>query len=217
MKTTKPISTISYNHQEYLVNVLDDLMKSKIIEFYIFIPHLPDEDEKKPHIHVYVEPAKLLQTMDLVPMFKEPNPKEPRGVLQFHLSKFVDWYLYGLHDKRYLALKGQSRIHHYQDSDFVSSSDDELKYRIQNADLSFLTPLDDMMTAISRGMSLLDFARIKHLTPKQVYEYKYTWELITNEHTQRNGKQTHTPKIIQTQPQNDPFADDDFDIDIGNQ
>lgn len=197
MKTTKPISTISYNHVEYLEQVLDDLMKSKIIEFYIFIPHLPDEDEKKPHIHLYVEPAKLLQTMDLSPHFKEPNPKEPRGVLPWHLSKFVDWYLYGLHDKRYLALKGQSRIHHYHDSDFVTSHEDELKYRIMNADLSFLTPLDDMMTAISRGMSLLDFARLKHLTPKQVYEYKYTWELITSEKTYRNGNETHTPKEVQ--------------------
>lgn len=45
MKTSKPISTISYNSKPYLVKKLNDLKKAGILEFWSFIEHEPESDE----------------------------------------------------------------------------------------------------------------------------------------------------------------------------
>ena len=65
MKTTMPTSTISYNSGGFLKLKLDELLKAKVIQFYAFIEHVPEEDEKKKHKHLYIEPAKSVQTEEL--------------------------------------------------------------------------------------------------------------------------------------------------------
>lgn len=45
MRTSKPISTISYNTLPFLKEKLDDLVNNQVLEFYFFIWHHAEDDE----------------------------------------------------------------------------------------------------------------------------------------------------------------------------
>lgn len=104
MNTCKPISTISFNSENFLHQKLNELVDNKIITFYTYIKHYGEPNENrdtlKDHFHIYVEPNKRIDTMQLGEKFNEVdiNHVKPLGVLPFQFSKFDDWYLYGLHD-----------------------------------------------------------------------------------------------------------------------
>ena len=108
MKTKREISTISYNTVNFLVMTLNQLIKDHVISYWMFISHLPDEDEKKVHHHVYIMPNGQLDTMDLQVRFHEYDPEKPEkplGCIHFEYSKKDDWILYGEHYEPYLASK----------------------------------------------------------------------------------------------------------------
>lgn len=194
MKTTKPISTISYNSPGYLKGVLDTLRKNKIIEFYAFIKHVPEDDETKSHIHVYVEPAKLLQTLDLEDEFKEfdpSHPDKPFGVVQFKSSKFGDWYYYALHDRAYLATKQQSRKHHYSADQIVSSDSDTLAQKVQDIDLLSVSPYLSIVNAYTQGLTFEQYFRSGVVPIAQIRNYREAWYLIVGDETDRNGRDGH--------------------------
>lgn len=145
MKTTKPLSTISYNSFNWLMGTLDRLLENGIIRFYAVIGHKPEEDENKAHYHVYVEPAKQLDDNWLQSQFVEPVAGDkPLKSLPFNKSKFVDWYWYGLHDVAYLASKQQARKYHYSKDDYIVSDVDyfdELVRQNPNPVVRCLEPL----------------------------------------------------------------------------
>lgn len=127
MRTSKPIATISYNSQEFLVQKLDELIQNHKISDYVFINHFAEVDEKKNHIHLWIKPNKLLDTMDLQKYLMELDPKNPTKPLKcidFHISKVDDFILYGQHYAPYLATKGESREYHYTKDDFVYYDED---------------------------------------------------------------------------------------------
>lgn len=192
MRTTKPISTISYNSINFLQMQLVQLKKAHIIEFACFIPHEPDTDQTKKHIHLYIEPAKLLQTMELQEQFNEarvsPNDK-PLSCINFRPSNWVDWYLYGLHDKRYLAYKGQSRNVHYTKEQFWSTDTETFEDKIFFMDTSFLTSYDKIIDAIDNGLNLVQFCQKNAIPPEQVYRYIKVWELLCSTYCFRNGRE----------------------------
>lgn len=130
MRTSKPISTVSYNTPAFFEGTCDRLLKSKIISFYAFIVHKGEDDEsgKKDHIHAYFELSKTVQTDDLKEMFIEPDPTntKPLCCLNFRPSKFAEWYQYGLHDPYYLMQKGMERKFSYKHEDIITSSEEEL-------------------------------------------------------------------------------------------
>lgn len=116
MRTSKPVSTISYNTEEFLVNKINYWKQIGWVEFAMWIRHEPDVDDKKAHYHVYIKPAQLIQTMDLEQgsmEFDPNNPGLPLKMIGFRFSKEEDWVLYGIHDKNYLASKGLTRNFHY--------------------------------------------------------------------------------------------------------
>lgn len=122
MATQKPISTISYNSVGFLKEKLDTWVKAHIIQAYQFIVH-KGEDGDKDHIHVRVEPNKKLDQMDLTDQLKEyvlDNPK-PLGCRPWRPSKEEDWFLYAVHDDKYLKLKygggdkGEKLPYNFQD------------------------------------------------------------------------------------------------------
>ena len=106
MATQKPISTISYNHEYFLKEKLDNLVKQHIIQNYMYIKHI-GEDGDKDHIHLRIEPNKRIDPMDLIDLFKEPVPDNPKplGIRPFRPSKEEDWILYAVHDPEYLNIK----------------------------------------------------------------------------------------------------------------
>lgn len=127
MRTSKPISTISYNSQEFLIHQLNELMKNHKICDWMFINHFAEADEKKNHIHLWLKPNTLLDTMDLQQFFTELDPKNPMKPLKcidFRTSQTDDWVLYNMHHEPYLASKGESREYHYIKDDFVYADED---------------------------------------------------------------------------------------------
>lgn len=138
MRTTKPVSTITWNTERFLVNKLMELQKKRIISFWAFIRHFAEEDEKKDHIHLFMIPAIRIDTLELEREFDEvdPNNSLPIKCLTIKSSRFSDWYLYDKHDEDYLVSIGQSRKYHYSDSDFAVSSAEEFNEMIHTIDLS---------------------------------------------------------------------------------
>lgn len=106
MATKTPISTISYNTEDFLREKLDDLYQSHIIQAYMYICH-KGEDGDKDHIHVRIEPNKKLDPMDILERLKQPVVGEdlPRTCRPFRPSKEEDWFLYVVHDPDYLRIK----------------------------------------------------------------------------------------------------------------
>lgn len=106
MATQKPISTISYNSESFLIEKLQILYDAHIIQAWQYIVH-KGEDGDKDHIHLRIEPNKRIDPMDLTDKFKEFEKvkDKPLGVRPWRNSKEEDWYLYSVHDSDYLSLK----------------------------------------------------------------------------------------------------------------
>lgn len=122
MRTSKPISTISYNSEAFLHHTLENLIQAHTISDYIFIRHNAEEDDLKDHIHLWIKPNKLLDTMDLQDALRELDltdpSKKPLGCIDFTPSAIDDWILYCQHYTPYLETKMEQREYHYAKSDF---------------------------------------------------------------------------------------------------
>lgn len=199
MRTTKPIATISFNTPEYLRLKLNELKKAKIISLWHFIEHLPEDDEagNKKHIHLYIEPSKLLQTEDLGEHFIEFDatmPDKPKKCLLFRSSKFADWYLYGLHDTAYLASKGQTRRYKYEHGDFITSDTDELYRASKMIDKRMLTPWIDLAEAVEDGLTFSEYFQNSGQPIQQINAFYKAFELLCQNNTYRANRRTHSPK-----------------------
>lgn len=196
MRTTKPISTISFNSPAFLKLKLNELLKAGRLSFWAFILHKPEDDEggKKEHCHVYVEPAKMLQSDDLkaeLNEFDPEHPDKPRGCISFNSSKFDPWYLYALHDKRYLASKGQSRRFHYEHKDIVTSDEDDLTFKAKSIDMLSLSPYADMMDAQEQGLTWGEYFARGTVPLPQVRLFKEAWYSLLETSTCRAGREGH--------------------------
>lgn len=196
MRTTKPISTISFNTPEYLKQKLTELQKSGRISFWAYISHKPEDDEggKKEHCHVYIEPSKMLQTDDIKSELKEydpTNPTKPLGCISFNSSKFDPWYLYALHDKRYLASKGQARRYHYRHDDIVSSDDDDLTFKARSIDMVALSPYSDMEDAQKQGITFTEYFARGTIPLPQLSLWEKAWQFLLANRTERGLSEGH--------------------------
>ena len=196
MRTTKPIATISFNTPDFLKLKLNELLKAGRLSFWAFIVHKPEDDEggTKEHCHVYVEPSKMLQTDDLKAELKEfdpEHPEKPRGCISFNSSRFDPWYLYALHDKRYLASKGQSRRFHYTHDDIVASDYDDLLFKARSIDMVSLSPYADMEDAQRQGFSWAEYFARGTVPLPQVALVERAWNLLMQVRTERADREGH--------------------------
>lgn len=196
MRTTKPIATISFNTPEFLRLKLEELQKAGRLSFWCFIVHKPEDDEggKKEHIHLYCEPSKMLQTDDLKAALLEFDPSmpdKPKGTISWHSSKFDPWYLYALHDRRYLASKGQSRRFHYQHSDILTSDAEDLLFKARSIDLISISPYADMLDAQANGISWAEYFSRGTVPLPQVALFERAWYLLSSVGTDRDGRLGH--------------------------
>lgn len=200
MKTRKPITTISYNTDGYLQTKLEELRKAKIISIWFYINHQAEQDEKKPHKHLWIMPAKTIQTDDLYDALLEPDlqhlDKPPLKCLHFQsCNSFADWFLYSLHDKSYLLRKGQKRAFSYTIDDFVCSDRDELDEFVREIDMTDYSAMGRLTEAIDQGLSFDEYLR-RGSVPVQLFnQYYRAWEYLTCGGTDRNGRSTHTPRV----------------------
>lgn len=137
MSTSKPISTISYNSPEFLTTKLNQLLRAHTIQNWMFIVHQPDTDNTKQHIHVYVDPNKRIDPMDITDQLKELDPKQPDmplGCINWRpCNSLDDWILYCLHVPQYLESKGHDMKITYKPSDFHYANELQASEDIQHA------------------------------------------------------------------------------------
>lgn len=201
MKTTKPISTISFNTEQYLLDRLNELVRAKRVSFWCFIKHMPEDDEGglKEHMHVYIEPSKLCQTDDIRDMFREFDPAmpdKPRGCLKFVSSKFSDWYMYALHDNVYLAKKQQSRKYRYTFEEVVSSNADDLLCMVRTIPPDESSIYARMQIAHEQGMDFGAFIMATGSPVQQINQFRTAWDIVVSKGALRNEHQNHPMEVV---------------------
>lgn len=127
--TSKPLSSISYNSESFLVERIESLVKAHIVQFGMYIKHV-GEDGDKDHYHIFLMPNKSLDPMDIKEGFAEfdpSHPDKPLGCLNFRPSKYEDWLMYAIHDPSYLRCHGgdDGKLE-YHDSDVHMVGDENL-------------------------------------------------------------------------------------------
>lgn len=196
MITGRPFSTISYNTEKFLKAVLDRLLAQDDIEFYMVINHYPEEDEAKPHWHVYVVPThKTFNTNQFRSELTEFIKGEslPRRCMPCQSSKFQDWFLYSIHDPSYLASKGQARKFHYQPSEIITSDRGWMDEQIHQIDWSKINPLGEIIRAAESGIEFDEFLKAYPLPILQVRSAEFVFRSVRLGKLDRNGRKTHTP------------------------
>lgn len=195
MKTSKPFSTISYNSPDFLSVKLNDLVNRRKISFWAYVEHLPEEDEKKRHKHLLIVPNGQINTdevlLDYLIELDPSKPDKPLACVGVKSSKFYDWYMYAIHDKDYLASKGQSRKYHYTRDDVVCSDTDILNEEIHQMDMSKLSKVKALNQAISDGVPFEELLARGQIPVQQVYAFRQTYDLLQAYYTNRAGRQTH--------------------------
>lgn len=205
MRTSNPCSTVSYNTSAFLYEKLSDLVKRRIIDFFLWVEHFPEEDESKKHKHVFLIPNKMLDT-DSVREYlleQDPNNDKPLGCLPFRKSRFQDWFLYGLHEPGYLAEKGQRRKYVYQLEDFTTSDPDyfaELRHEINWAKVNQTAQI---VEAYAEGVPEIDILRRVPLNQVGYVRQllAVVWTLPSKELVRK--EKTHTPSA----PSDDGFPE----------
>lgn len=119
--TQKPVSTISYNTEGYLIDLLNKLKSGRIINYALCIKHQGEEDinyvtgeitKDKEHWHVYLDLAKRVELLDLKKEFNEIdlNNSKPLGCMNFQSSKVGHWIGYAIHLYDYLIIYSPSEL-----------------------------------------------------------------------------------------------------------
>lgn len=205
MNTTKPISTISYNvvatdakgrrSAPYLESKLNSLTSSGVLLFWCYIFHFAEDDEcRKDHLHVYMEPAKKVDTVALASLFEEPDPsdptKPPLGVMPIRNSKFEDWELYSTHDEDYLAFKGLKKKFHYKDEDVRTSSPDEF-YRLCKMinKSAYQSDISAMLSAMAEGKSFIDYCKTGAVDLRRYIPASKLWKDLVDDENSKAKKE----------------------------
>ena len=195
MKTSKPFSTISYNSPKFIEVKLNDLVNRRKISFWAFVEHLPEEDEKKKHKHLFIIPNGQINTDEVDDYLLEHDPEHPDKPLKcmpFTSSKFMDWYLYSIHDTDYLASKGHARKYHYTREEVICSDSDYLNEEIHRMDMSKLSKVKALNQAVKDGIPFEKLLMTGQIPVQQVYAFRQAYDMINGFlHTERNGRKTH--------------------------
>ena len=184
-KSSKPLSSISYNTPRWLTNRLNELTKAGKIDFWCWILHhgeeLDDGSKEKDHIHVYIVPGEAIDKRQLrneFIEFQKSKKKLPLGFMPMQNSNWQDWYLYGLHDKEYLDSKGQRRIYHYTDKDMQRSDDTFYWDQVHRIDRSKINPLGQVISAARSGISFEEFVTRFPLSLLQVRSAQFIFQQV---------------------------------------
>lgn len=196
MATSKPISSISYNTEEYLKNKLQKFVEAGVASFWAYIRHNGEEKQDdeamgKDHWHVLIIPNKCVDLMEVRKEFNEffPNdPQHPLKCLPFRTSKTDDWVLYGLHDPDYLALKGMEKSYVYDVVDFVSSDADMMHMLWVEAKQSLRNnPVSKMRQAARQGIPFSTLVKSGSIGVQQIRNAELYYQYIADEGMANKG------------------------------
>lgn len=195
MKISTPFSTISYNTADFLTTTLQDLIDRRKIDFFAWVEHFPEDDETKKHKHVYIVPNGKIDTDQFRELFLEidlQNPSKPLACMPCKKSKWGDWFLYGCHDKAYLASKGQTRRYHYDRDDFIVSDQDYFTEEIHTIDHTKYNKFGKLKEAVDEGLTFKDLLSTGVVPLQQTYAWEKAFTILAgNEHTDRSGRTGH--------------------------
>lgn len=188
MRTSKPLSTISYNSDNFLRNYLN----SSKIQFWAFIHHIGENDEagSKCHFHVYFEPSKIIDIKSWADESKELDllhPDKPLKCMLPRISRFSDWFLYSLHDQDYLLSKLLVKRYHYKMEDFQTSDVDELRIRIRSIEV----PNNQIMRlkkALEVGMNFHQAFWAGLINPQNIRNMSDSWALLEDLYEKKKNK-----------------------------
>lgn len=135
MATSKPQASICYNTDRFLKKTLQQLTDNGILEWWFYIEHEPDTDDRVRHKHIWIKPRKPIDTVELEKEFiqYQKGNKKPLRCIGFSFSEINNALLYFLHDKDYLRCKHKSRNIHYKYSDLKTSDKLKLEYNYRAA------------------------------------------------------------------------------------
>lgn len=179
MKTSKPISTISYNTEEFLKAKLDYMVRSGEVAFWYYIKHHGEYDKEtniqdKDHIHVYLEFADRVDTIKLGEMFLEYENgdlnSKPLKCMPFRVSKSYDALLYNIHHAQYLLQKFEQKEFAYTIDDIVTSDRDYLNQIYSEAMHSDIFKRDRMMKLMDSGVSVAEMCYHGLVNTNQAYQ-----------------------------------------------
>lgn len=198
MITKRCISTISYNTIPYITNMLNGLVKSGDVAFYCGVQHigelLDDGTKEKDHLHIFLEPNKKINSMDLIEESKEidpNNPDKPLKTIFWHYSDWDNWLLYCMHDTEYLRLKLQKRDYTYVFDDFFFSDLDEFFERYNSAVHS--SKIADMLRLpkLLNENSVAELTALGYVRPEQALTFKAYEELLNRGKLELSHKRSH--------------------------
>lgn len=179
MKTSKPISTISYNSEEFLKAKLDYLVRSGEVAFWYYIKHHGEYDKEtniqdKDHIHLYCEFADRVDTIKLGEVFLEYENgdlnSKPLKCMPFRVSKPYDALLYNIHHAQYLLQKFEQKEFAYTIGDIVTSDRDYLNQIYSEAMHSDIFKRDRMMKLMDSGVSVAEMCYHGLVNTNQAYQ-----------------------------------------------
>lgn len=179
MKTSKPISTISYNSEEFLKAKLDYLVRSGEIAFWFYIKHHGEFDDvtnmqDKDHIHLYCEFADRVDTIKLGEMFLEYENgdlnSKPLRCMPFRVSKPYDAILYDIHHEQYLLQKMEHKEFAYTLDDIVTNDRDYLNQIYSEAMHSDIFKRDRMLKLMDSGVSVAEMCYRGLVNTNQAYQ-----------------------------------------------
>jgi hypothetical protein len=115
--TQKPISTISYNTENFLDRKLEELYEAHIIDYALYIKHKGENDiddftgeakRDKDHWHIYMHTSKRIDLSLIKEEFNERDIEnfnsKPLGCMNFQVSKIGHWLCYAVHKIEYLLI-----------------------------------------------------------------------------------------------------------------
>lgn len=197
MLTSKPFATISYNTKMFLVNKLNELLLKQEIDYYMFIEHIAEEDEKKKHKHLYIVPSTRCDTNVLLSHLEEKVKRmaKPLRCMPAVSSKFGDWYMYAIHDRQYLLSKGQKRLHSYSKEDIVCSNKEFLEDCIHRIDKSKFVGNERLVNAVENDVPFEQLVVNGFVPVQLIMQYQQMYNILrTAVPVCRNGRESHTPK-----------------------
>lgn len=198
MRTSKPLATISYNTDSFLLAKLEQLRQLHKISFYMFVKHKKESDDLKDHTHLFIVPDGIIDSHSLKDEFDEfdPNmPDKPLVVMEFHNSKFGDWYLYSKHDKDYLASKYLERKYHYVESDFTCSDYEYFHDLLVRSDFTRFKASRLFLDLVEQGYSFADILKKGVIPINMITQFKCMYnELMCVQFSSNTVIDTHTGK-----------------------
>lgn len=179
--TALPMSTISYNSQDFLLMKLDELHQAGKLDDFRAIKHF-GEDGDKDHFHVIVFPSKRLDFTAVSSEFKEADMSKPGkllGVMPWRRSEPDHWLMYALHDEDYLRAhqKNDEASHkiRYQLSDIFTPFPELLERDYRKALPLKNTDSQLILQCLEKGMSATEIMYSYDISPMKVNAVVSAW------------------------------------------